>query len=107
MDVWLADLWPRGQLYHSLDAITSVTKGVKNMGTTIVSCGCIISSNMLDEIVYVFPCLKHSVMGEVHLARKELSKVTGGVETPDNYQDPEVQEKLVVLANAVRNVERR
>lgn len=74
------------------------------MGTVLFPCGCMISSSMFGayEIMHVLVCFAHSLVDEVHLARKELSKITDGIEMPENYGDPEVQEKLVALANAVR-----
>jgi len=66
--------------------------------------GCFITSSMFGEheIIFASACRKHSVDDEVHAAYKDLYEITGGTDMPENWQDPNVQAKLMALAAAIR-----
>lgn len=74
------------------------------MGTVVFPCGCSITRSMFGDcdVIWVLVCFKHSLDNDIHKAQKNLFDITDGKEMPKNWQDPEVQEVLVSLADAVK-----
>ena len=76
------------------------------MGTTFYPCGCLISRSMVGnhEVMQVCVCFKHSVDDGIQEAKKALAEVTDECMLLLDWEDPEVQAALVVLADAVRAI---
>jgi len=76
------------------------------VSTVVFPCGCSITRSMFGDcgIMWVLVCFRHSLIDDIHKAQKDLSETTGGFDISMNWEDPDVQEKLVALADAVRSV---